>query len=106
MFTTSHVVRNEATHELFLGATVVLRSRDQAQAFRRFLSRYSLESNPGRAIYGLEFRDFIEDNAMIKAEAALDTFWNVANAHWRRTVGTTPFTLVQQNIEQYASAAT
>jgi hypothetical protein len=34
-------------------------------------------------------------NAMIKAEAALDTFWNVANAHWRRTVGTTPFTLVQ-----------
>jgi hypothetical protein len=62
MFTTSHVVRNEATHELFLGATVVLRSRDQAQAFRRFLSRYSLESNPGRAIYGLEFRDFIEDN--------------------------------------------
>lgn len=36
--------------------------------------------------------------AMIQAEAALDRFWNAANAHWRRTIGTTPAALVQHII--------
>jgi hypothetical protein len=90
-FTTRHIKR-------FYEWGEIDRSNDRDQFCTRTLFKIG---NPkdGKFYYPVEKRRNCETtNAMIAAEAALDTFWKKANAHWLRYVGTTPTSLVKHII--------